>query len=160
MRRDNRNTYENKFLKFIIMKKTIFILLIIISCFGCKKDSLNDTDLLKTTWVLSYIQDTKTQAITNFPGDASKKISIVFNDPSDIISFSGICNGGEGTYTYSSITGEIKVTDLITTLIGCKYVEWETYTVQNLHYASSYKISDNNLAIYTSGAYNLYFTKH
>lgn len=142
------------------MKKTIFILVIIISCFGCKKDSLNDTDLLKTTWILSYIQDTKTQAITNYPSDAAKTISIEFNNTSDIISFWGICNGGSGTYTYSSVTGEIKVTDLITTLIGCKYVEWETYTVQSLYYASSYKISDHNLAIYTSGAYNLYFMKN
>jgi heat shock protein HslJ len=142
------------------LKKTIFILVIIISCFGCKKDSLNDTDLLNTKWILSYIQDTKTQAITNYPSDATKKISIVFNDTSDIISFSGICNGGAGTYTYSSITGEIKVTDLGTTLIYCKYVEWETYTVQSLHYASSYKINGNNLAIYTGGAYNLYFTKN
>jgi len=142
------------------MKKTIFILVIIIACFGCKKGSLNDTDLLKTTWILSYIQDTKTQAITNYPSDATKKISIVFNDPSDIISFSGICNNGEGTYTYSSITGEIKVTDLGTTLIWCKYVEWETYTVQSLHYALSYTISGNNLAIYTSGTYNLNFTRN
>jgi heat shock protein HslJ len=142
------------------MKKTIFILVIIISCFGCKKDTLKDANLLKTTWILSYIQDTKTQAITNYPSDATKKISIVFNDTSDIISFSGICNGGAGTFTYSSVTGEIKVTDLGTTLIWCKYVEWETYAVQSLYYASSYKISDNNLAIYTSGAYNLYFTKN
>jgi heat shock protein HslJ len=142
------------------MKKTIFILLIIISCFGCKKDSLKDTDLLSTKWILSYIQDTKTEAITNYPIDATKKISIVFDGSSDIISFSGICNGGAGTYTYSSITGEIKVTDLGTTLIYCKYVEWETYTVQSLHYASSYKINGNNLAIYTGGAYNLHFTRN
>jgi heat shock protein HslJ len=141
------------------MKKAIFILVILISCFGCKKDSLNDTDLLKNSWILSYIQDTKTQAITNFPIDASKKISIEFNDPSDIISFSGICNGGAGTYTYSS-SGEIKVTDLITTLIGCKYVEWETYTLQSLYYASSYKIDGNDLVIYSNGAYNLYFTEN
>ena len=104
------------------MKKTIFILVIIISCFGCKKDSLNDADLLKTTWILSYIQDTKTQAITNYPSDAAKTISIEFTDSSNIIFFRGICNVGSGTYTYSSITGEIKVTDLITTLIGCKYL--------------------------------------
>src|SRR5512136_2541384 len=120
------------------MKKTIFILVIIISCFGCKKDNRNDTDLLETTWTLSYIQDTKTQAITNFPGDATKKISITFSNSSNEIGFSGICNGGTGTYIYSSVTGEIKVTDLGTTLIWCKYVEWETYTVQSLYYASSY----------------------
>lgn len=135
-------------------------MVIIIPCFGCKKDNLNDTDLLKTTWILSNIQDTKTQAITNYPSDATKKISIVFNDTSDIILFSGICNGGAGTFTYSSITGEIKVTDLITTFIGCKYVEWETYTVQNLNYAASYKIDGNDLIIYSNGAYNLYFTKN
>jgi heat shock protein HslJ len=142
------------------MKKTIFILVIIIFCFGCKKENLNDTDLLKTKWILSYIQDTKTQAITNYPSDAAKTISIEFNNTSDIISFWGICNGGSGTYTYSSVTGEIKVTDLITTLIGCKYVEWETYTVQSLYYASSYKINGNELVIYTKGVYNLYFTEN
>jgi hypothetical protein len=36
------------------MNKTILILVIIISSFGCKKDSLKDTDLLKSTWILSY----------------------------------------------------------------------------------------------------------
>jgi heat shock protein HslJ len=142
------------------MKKTIFILVIIIFCFGCKKDSLNDADLLKTKWLLSYIQDTKTQAITNYPSDAAKTISIEFTDASNIIFFRGICNVGSGTYTYSSITDEIKVTGLITTEIYCKYYEWETYTVQNLYYASSYKIDGNDLVIYSNGAYNLYFTKN
>jgi heat shock protein HslJ len=142
------------------MKKTIFILAIITSCFGCKKDSLSDTDLLKTKWLLSYIQDTKTQAITNYPSDAAKTISIEFTDASNIVFFRGICNVGSGTYTYSSITDEIKVTDLITTEIYCKYYEWETYTVQNLYYASSYKLDGGDLVIYSNGAYNLYFTKH
>jgi len=143
-----------------ILKRIIFLLLIFISCFGCKKENHTDADLLKTTWVLSYIQDTKTQAITNYPSDAAKTISIEFSNTSDIISFWGICNGGSGTYTYSSVTGEIKVTDLITTLIGCKYVEWETYTVQNLYYASSYKIDGNDLVIYSNGEYNLYFRRN
>jgi heat shock protein HslJ len=143
-----------------ILKRILFLLLIFASCFGCKKDSLKDADLLKTTWILSYIQDTKTHTVTNYPSDATKRISIVFNDSPDIISFNGICNGGEGTFTYSSVTGEIKVTDLGTTLIWCKYVEWETYTVQNLNYASSYKIDGNDLVIYSNGSYNLYFTKN
>jgi heat shock protein HslJ len=142
-----------------IVKKTILILVIIVSCFGCKKDTLKDAKLLNTKWILSYIQDTKTHAITHYPSDATKRISIVFNGTLDVISFWGICNGGAGTYTYSSVTGEIKVTDLGTTLIWCKYVEWETYTVQNLNYASSYKIDGNDLVIYSNGAYNLYFTK-
>jgi heat shock protein HslJ len=134
-------------------------LVIIISCFGCKKDSLKDTDLLKTIWILSYIQDTKTQAITNYPTNEVKTISIEFSNTSNIIFFRGICNVGSGTYTYSSITGEIKVTDLITTEIYCKYYEWETYTLQSLYYASSYKINGNDLIIYSTGEYNLYFTK-
>jgi heat shock protein HslJ len=142
------------------MKRTIFILVIIIFCFGCKKDGLDDNDLLKTTWILSYIQDTKTQAITNYPSDAAKTISIEFTNSSDIIFFRGVCNVGSGTYTYSSITDEIKVSDLITTEIYCKYYEWETYTVQNLYYASSFKIDGNDLVIYSNGAYNLYFTEN
>ncbi len=143
-----------------ILKKIIFLLLIFASCFGCKKENHIDTDLLKAKWILSHIQDTKTNVITQYPSDAAKTISIEFSNTSDIISFWGICNGGSGTYTYSSVTGEIKVTDLITTLIGCKYVEWETYTVQNLYYASSYKINGNDLIIYSTGAYNLYFTEN
>jgi len=142
------------------MKKTIFILVIIIFCFGCKKENLNDTDLLKTTWILSYIQDTKTQAITNYPSDAAKTISIEFTNSSNIVFFRGVCNVGSGTYTYSSITDKIKVTDLITTEIYCKYYEWETYTVQSLYYASSYKIDGNDLVIYSNGEYDLYFTKN
>jgi len=141
------------------MKNAIFILIIIFFCFGCKKDSLNDNDLLKKTWILSYIQDTKTQAITIFPGDAAKTISIEFTGKSNQLFFRGICNVGSGTYCYSSTTDKIKVTDLITTEIYCKYYEWETYTVQNLYYASSFEIDGNDLVIYSNGEYNLYFTE-
>ena len=61
-----------------ILKRIILILFIFVSSFGCKKEKHIDGDLLKTTWVLSYIQDTKTQAITNYPSDAAKTISIDF----------------------------------------------------------------------------------
>jgi len=141
-------------------KKTVFILVITISCLGCKKDSHNDTDLLKTKWLLSYIKDTKKQAITNYPSDAAKTISTEFTDKSNLLFFRGICNVGSGTYCYSSTTDKIKVTDLITTEIYCKYYEWETYTVQNLYYASCYKINGTELVIFSTGAYNLYFTKN
>lgn len=143
------------------MKKiAIFSFILILLGFGCKKENLKDADLLKTKWILSYIQDTKTNAITNYPSDAARKISIVFTDSLNILSFSGICNGGAGTYSLSSNSGEIKFTNLGTTLIYCKYAEWETYTVQNLFYASRYKIDGNDLAIYSNGAYNLYFTQN
>lgn len=126
--------------------------------FGCKKANEKDADLLKVKWVLSHIQDTKTNAIMNYPGDASRKISIVFTDSLNIISFNGICNGGWGIYSYSASTGAIKITDLCTTLIYCG--EWEGYAIQNLDSASSYKINGSSLEIYSDGSYNLYFTQN
>ncbi len=142
-----------------VLKRILFLLLIVVSSFGCKNETLKDDDLLTSKWVLNYIQDTKTNIITQYPSDAAKTISIEFSNTSNIIFFRGICNVGSGIYTYSSITDEIKVTDLITTEIYCKYYEWETYTVQNLYYASSYKITGNAIVIYSTGEYNLYFTK-
>jgi heat shock protein HslJ len=128
--------------------------------FGCEKESLKDSGLLKTKWTLSSIQDTKTNAVTNYPSDASRKISIVFTDSLNVLSFYGICNGGAGTYSYSSSNGSIKITGLNTTSIYCKYVEWEEYTTQNLNNAFSYKINGNNLIICSNSTYNLYFTKN
>ena len=143
------------------MKKNIaiFSFIIILVVFGCKKDNPKNGDLLNIKWTLSYIQDTKTNEIKHYPGDESNKISIVFTDSSGVIRFSGVCNGGAGTFTYSPVAGEIKVTGLMSTEIYCKYIEWETYTAQNLEDASSYKISGNDLVIYSNGEYNLYFTK-
>jgi heat shock protein HslJ len=140
-------------------KILIFSFIMFLVGFGCKKENLKDADLLKTKWSLSYIRDAKTNAITNYPSDAARKISIVFTDSLDVISFSGICNGGAGTYSYASSTGMIKIS-VGTTLIYCKYVEWEEYATQNLNAAFSYKINGNNLVIYSNGVYNLYFTKN
>ncbi len=137
--------------------RIVFLIFIMISC---EKERHIDADLLKTKWILSHIQDTKTNVVKYYPSGETNKISIIFSDSSNEIGFSGICNGGAGKYIYSAITGEIKVTDLTTTLIGCKYVEWETYTVQNLLYASGYKIEGDDLVIFSNGTYNLYFTKN
>jgi heat shock protein HslJ len=134
--------------------------MVVLVGFGCKKDTLKNADLLNTKWILSYIQDTKTHAITHYPSDAAKKISILFHDSSNVISFDGICNGGAGKYSYSIQTGELKITDLVSTQIFCKYVDWESYTGQNLSSALNYKIDGNDLVIYSNGAYNLYFTKN
>jgi len=142
------------------MKKlAIFLLTIILSLYGCKKENAKNADLINTKWILSYIQDTKTNAITNYPSDAPNRISIVFTDSLNIISFSGVCNGGAGTYSYSSSTDDIKI-KVGTTFIYCKDVEWESYTTQSLNNASSYKLSGNNLVIYSNGSYNLYFNKN
>jgi heat shock protein HslJ len=142
------------------MKKIAIFSFIILVGFGCKKAAMNNADLLKVKWVLSYIQDTKTNAIKDYPSDEPKKISIVFTDSLNAISFSGVCNGGWGTYSYSLSTGAIKISGILTTAIACKYVEWEEYTTQNLDSASSYKINGNNLEIYSNGTYNLYFNKN
>jgi heat shock protein HslJ len=143
------------------MKKIlIFSFILILVCFGCKKAAMNNADLLKVKWLLSYIQDTKTNAITNYPNDAPRRISIVFTDSLNVISFSGICNGGAGTYSYSSSNGAIKITNLGTTLIACKDVEWESYATQSLNNASSYKINGNSLVIYSNETYNLYFIRN
>jgi heat shock protein HslJ len=141
------------------MKKiAIFCFILISVCFGCKKAA--DADLLKVKWVLSYIQDTKTNAIKNYPGDAARKIFIDFTDSLNVISFNGVCNGGWGTYSYYLSTGAIKVTNLATTQIGCQFDEWEEYTIQNLYTAFRYKINESSLEIYSNGTYNLYFTQN
>jgi hypothetical protein len=143
------------------MKKiAIFSFILISVCFGCKKAAVNNADLLKVKWVLSDIQDTKTNAITKYPNDAFSKISREFTDSLNYIFFDGICNGGIGTYSYSSITGAIKISSIPTTEIYCKYAGWEEYTTQNLTNAFNYRINGNNLVIYSNGSYNLYFTQN
>ena len=141
-------------------KILIFCIMVTLVSIGCKKENLSDADLLENKWILSYIQATQTNVITNYPSDAAKKISIVFRDSLNVLGFSGVCNGGAGTYSFTTVSGGIKISDLYTTLIACKYVEWETYTVQSLYYAFSYEINGNNLVIYSNSAYNLYFTKN
>ena len=134
-----------------------FVLLII--GLGCKKDSsqVEQGSLSKTKWTLSYIQDTKTNETINYPNDATRKISITFSDSLNILSFSGVCNHGQGTYSFSSNTGSISVTDIFTTQIACKYYEWEIYTSNNLIASDRYKLDGTTLIIFSKGSYNLYF---
>jgi len=139
------------------------LILIIFTIFigvSCKKESSTTetvpSPLLKTKWVLSHIQDNKTNAIVNYPNDASHKISIVFTDSMSTVHFEGVCNDGIGKYNYSS-SGVIQVSDLVTTLVACKYVEWERYTITNLFDAYEYSINGNSLEIQTNGTYILHF---
>lgn len=139
------------------MKKIFsFGLILLILAGGCKKES--HSQLLATTWVLYYIQDTKTNAITYFPSDAGGKISIVFSGSSDVITFSGICNSGTGNYVVPS-SGNIMITPIALTKINCVDVEWEGYTALSLSSAYGYNAGADNLVIYSNGSYNLYFTK-
>ena len=126
---------------------------------GCHKESSRNDQLLllKTKWILSYIQDTRTNAVINYPNDAAKVISIVFSDSSNVVFFKGVCNSGQGIFSISSINDSIKITLLGTTKIACKYVEWEAYTTSNLYNAFKFKINEGYLEVYSKGAYNLYF---
>ena len=126
---------------------------------GCAKDgSYNrNSPLLNTQWTISYIQNTKTGAILDYPADAMKKISVVFTDSLDIIEFSGICNGGQGKYSFSVLGNKLHVTDLMTTEVYCKYIEWEIYVALNLGNAYKYRITGNSLEIFSNGDYNLVF---
>ena len=161
------NGSNNRRLKKIL----IFIFLMVLVSIGCNKTTVQDADLLKTKWTLSSIQDTKTGALTNYPSSEKTKISIVFTDSLNILSFYGICNDGWGIYSYipsytssTSSSGAIKITDLVTTInycINCEYCsEWEGYTTQNLDSTFSYKINGNNLVIYSTGTYNLNFSQN
>jgi heat shock protein HslJ len=143
------------------MKKIqILSLIIILSSLSCKEDTSTDqTALAKTKWILSFIRNNKSDATTYFPTNASRGIIIAFTDSVNVMSFSGICNMGAGTYSYSSKTGTLEVRDIITTKIACPFVEWEGYTIQSLDSSYSYKINGDNLLINSHGAYNLYFNK-
>ncbi len=133
--------------------------MIILALTGCKKEKNQDAELLNIKWILKSIQKTSDNVSIDYPADASKNISIIFTDSLRTILFNGICNNGSGKYSYSPQKGEIKVENLMTTLIGCNYVAWETYTAQNLIDAFRYNIDGNILVIYSKGEYNLFFQK-
>jgi heat shock protein HslJ len=139
-------------------KAFILCLIIVFSGSGCEKEKKGSPQpaLTNTNWILSFVQNTTTNEIMNFPASEPKKIVISFSD-SNVISFSGVCNVGEGTYTCDPENAELKVNNLVTTKIGCVNAEWEGYTVQSLGKANQYKIEGNNLTVYSSGNYDLYF---
>ncbi len=146
--------------------KNIFILncIIILFGYGCKKDSSvnNQTTLLANKWLLSSIQDTKTNVMTDYPAEVQQTWgfeNIVFNDSLKTVDLKGLCNGGSGPFPTFSGTDSIKFHGLSMTLKYCKYEEWETYLWDNLDSAYKYKINANSLIIYSKGSYNLYFNK-
>jgi len=136
------------------------VILIVISLFcglSCRKTESDNSDLIGTKWTLSTVQDTKANTVLAFPDDASRKISIVFTDSLNTLIFSGICNGGTGSYSINSDQGTLTVLNLGATKIYCKYAEWERYTLENLNTSFSYKMSGTNLTVYSNGDYNLSF---
>jgi heat shock protein HslJ len=128
---------------------------------GCNKDShpVRQETLSGTSWVLAYIEDTGTDEVTFYPETAPRKISVTFHGYSNIISLTGICNTGEGSYLFSSQSGEVSISDLGSTKVACEYVEWEAFTIQSLNNAYRYMIDDDVLLIYSHGKYNLLFVR-
>jgi len=144
------------------MKRIIYFLLFaILAGTGCNKDSSSNPQatLTGTSWILVYIQDVNTNTVTFFPETESRKISVAFNGYSNVVSFDGICNTGEGMYLFSSKSGDLTISNLGSTKIACINVEWESYTIQNLNAAYRYMIDGDTLMIYSLGKYNLFFTK-
>lgn len=143
--------------------KKIFLLLIIAVIFvtACKKDNhpIKQETLTGTSWVLAYIQETAVNDVTFYPETEVRKISITFHGSSNAISFTGICNVGEGTYMFSSRSGELTIYNLGSTKVACNNAEWETYTIQSLNNAYRYMIDEDNLLIYSNSKYDLFFVR-
>ncbi len=140
------------------LSKCLLLTTIAILTLGCEKENLTDADLTNNNWELESIEATQTNDISEYPSGAPERISIIFSDTSNIIGINGVCNSGAGTYTLTSSNGGIEISNLITTMVGCAYSEWETYTLQSLHDAYSYEINGNDLIIYSHGDYNSYFS--
>jgi META domain. len=134
-----------------------FISVLIIS--GCKKESQKQPPLLNTKWELSYVQDPKTKSVIYYPAVETIKIVVSFTDSVNVVSYTGICNTGQGTYSYSEASGTLEVQNISSTKVACKFIEWESYTTQSLSEAYGYEINGNSLTIYSNWEYNLFFTK-
>jgi len=134
---------------------------LILAASACEKSSFQNapSGLMNATWVLSSIQDTKTNAQIQFPTASHSPEHIIFSDTATI-NVKGICNDGRGIYSISSRNNSIKIGGIGTTLVYCKFIEWEGYLWHNLDSAYSYKIAGNQLIIYSKGTYNLHFTQN
>jgi hypothetical protein len=96
------------------MKKNFtYIIFFILSFVACEKSSFKDAALLNTKWVLSSIQDTKKNVITNVPNNIREEF-IFFSGTSNTLMVAGACNGCSGSYLMLS-NNSIKITNLTCT---------------------------------------------
>ena len=130
-----------------------------ITAFSCKKDDEANKQvnpLLIKAWILTSIQNTKTNQMIDYPDSFTYKERIIFND-SISLSFSGNC-GNHGYANYSVNNNSIKLSDYkIDHMYFCFRYEWENYFFNNLDSAYQYNVTENKLIIYSKGDYNLYF---
>lgn len=134
----------------------MFVLLGSLVLTSCKKDDdpeNSDTNILGRTWVLESVQHTKSNSISYFP-EIKESVSIEFHENKTLI-INGICNTGSGNYAI--INDQITFTELKITKVLCDNANWEDITLTSLQYATSFKISEGKLFIYSSENYNLIF---
>jgi heat shock protein HslJ len=144
----------------ILNVPVMMIAVLLIMSSGCKKDKdKQDKDLINTKWTLEYLQNSGTKVRNYFPATEQKKISIIFTDSLNTMLFSGICNDGSATYSYTQGTGELSIHDLKLTLILCSNVTWENNTAQYLLNAQRYEIKNDSLTIASKSGYDLHFSK-
>jgi heat shock protein HslJ len=142
-------------MRTLAMKMT-FIFIIILFLTSCeRKDNNTDTGqlpLLNTEWILTSIQNTKTNVVTIFPSNVRNE-SIIFTDSLNSLRVKGVCNGCAGTYLV--IGASVSTSGLMCTMMYCS--KWENYLFYNLDSMFHYKINNNLLTIYSRGSYNLNF---
>jgi heat shock protein HslJ len=136
--------------------KMTFLFITILFLASCeRKENNNDTGqlaLLKTEWILSSIQNTKTNVVTIFPSNVLYE-SIIFTDSLNSLRVRGVCNGCAGTYSVKDAS--VSTSGLMCTKIYCS--KWEDYLFYNLDSMFQYKIKNNLMTIYSRGSYNLNF---
>jgi len=133
--------------------KSNFIFIILLFLISCEKKDASIQPLLNTQWFLTSIQNTKTNEITKFPDNLNPREYIIFKDPLNTLTVSGICNGCGGTYSLNNDL--ISTSGLACTQIYCS--QWEDYLFYNLDSIFRYEIKNDQLTIYSKGTYNLNF---
>ena len=144
--------YFYKSINIKAMKINI-IFVILLFLVGCEKKDTIVQPLLKTQWLLSSIQNIKTNTITNFPSNLTPHEYIIFSDSLNTLMVGGVCNGCRASYTVKD--NSISTNGLSCTMLYCS--QWEDYLFYNLDSMFQYKINYNQLTIYSKGTYNLNF---
>jgi heat shock protein HslJ len=135
--------------------KMTFLFIVILFLTSCERKENVDSGqipLLKTEWILSSIQNTKTNVVTAFPNNVQSE-SIIFTDSLNSLRVNGVCNGCTGTYTVRD--DSVSINGLMCSLIYCS--KWEDHLFNNLDSMFQYRINNNLLTIYSKGSYNLNF---
>jgi heat shock protein HslJ len=129
-------------------------LVIYIVAFGCKRNDPQNSDLFQK-WILTSVQNTKSNKIVNYP-DTTKLIeTIAFTDTALLID--GACgNYGQAHYYIKNDT--IAFTKFfIWAVLYCDLYQWEEDVLNNLDSAYRYTIKGSQLKIYSKGSQNLIF---